>query len=434
MCGSGNVGPPPAPLVQAVLQQLAHLLHSPCRSMWSWRRAISTPWSGRRPRGQQGLRRSATLVRNEAATRAPACLLLLLHVSPWQECCHRMATLQRWQPVYLPAAAPAGGTSEGDDVAALLTSHWRTMRRTVLKRNGVPEFAFRQYLFASQVGLGGVVGGLPPLLSLAPPLPDPPPPPPPPTHPPPPPPCATPCRRGCCCAWGAPWTWRSAAWCLCRTSCPCWPSARRRARGAPSSRRCGLWLSIGGFKVAQARGGAVAMHPGPQAGVTPDQIHGMTPPHPALPPRPPAVLGVQRLHVPDPRRDRPPGPRPPPGRRLGDGGAAQVVGVLGLVCRDEGHLAALFLLPCHCLNLTPPPPPPPAHPHCVQRQPIPGLGAAADHHLQGRQQCCQHRPGARRCQRRCTAGQGGRGGGARAHARRLAAGHAGGWAWGEGAR
>jgi hypothetical protein len=43
------------------------------------------------------------------------------------------------------------GVGEGDDVAVLLTTSWRTMRRAVLKRNGVPEFPFRQYLFAAQV-------------------------------------------------------------------------------------------------------------------------------------------------------------------------------------------------------------------------------------------------------------------------------------------
>jgi hypothetical protein len=40
--------------------------------------------------------------------------------------------------------------SEGDDVAALLSASWRVTRRLVLKKNGVPEFHFRQYLFASQ--------------------------------------------------------------------------------------------------------------------------------------------------------------------------------------------------------------------------------------------------------------------------------------------
>ncbi len=49
-------------------------------------------------------------------------------------------------------AIHAGAGGDGDDVASLLTSSWRVMRRTVLKRNGVPEFAFRQYLFAAQVG------------------------------------------------------------------------------------------------------------------------------------------------------------------------------------------------------------------------------------------------------------------------------------------
>jgi hypothetical protein len=38
-------------------------------------------------------------------------------------------------------------------VATLLTTSWRTMRRAVLKRNGVPEFHFRQYLFAAQVSV-----------------------------------------------------------------------------------------------------------------------------------------------------------------------------------------------------------------------------------------------------------------------------------------
>jgi len=41
-------------------------------------------------------------------------------------------------------------TGEGDDVASLMTAPWRHMRRAVLKRNTVPEFSFRQYLFAAQ--------------------------------------------------------------------------------------------------------------------------------------------------------------------------------------------------------------------------------------------------------------------------------------------
>jgi len=41
-------------------------------------------------------------------------------------------------------------TGEGDDSATLMTTPWRHMRRAVLKRNTVPEFAFRQYLFAAQ--------------------------------------------------------------------------------------------------------------------------------------------------------------------------------------------------------------------------------------------------------------------------------------------
>ncbi len=54
-----------------------------------------------------------------------------------------------------PLACPchvgcAGALSDGDDVAALLSASWRVTRRLVLKKNGVPEFHFRQYLFASQ--------------------------------------------------------------------------------------------------------------------------------------------------------------------------------------------------------------------------------------------------------------------------------------------
>lgn len=51
----------------------------------------------------------------------------------------------------VPSCAAGSTTSEGDDVATLMTAPWRGMRRAVLKRNTVPELAFRQYLFAAQV-------------------------------------------------------------------------------------------------------------------------------------------------------------------------------------------------------------------------------------------------------------------------------------------
>lgn len=50
-------------------------------------------------------------------------------------------------------SAGAAASGDGEDVSSLLTASWRAMRRSVLKRNGVPEFAFRQYLFAAQVSL-----------------------------------------------------------------------------------------------------------------------------------------------------------------------------------------------------------------------------------------------------------------------------------------
>lgn len=44
-----------------------------------------------------------------------------------------------------------GATGEGEDAASLVSAPWRLMRRSVLKRSGIPEFRFRQYLFAAQV-------------------------------------------------------------------------------------------------------------------------------------------------------------------------------------------------------------------------------------------------------------------------------------------
>jgi hypothetical protein len=47
----------------------------------------------------------------------------------------------------------AGLTGSGaDDVASLLSSSWRAMRKLVLWKKSVQEFHFRQYLFAAQVG------------------------------------------------------------------------------------------------------------------------------------------------------------------------------------------------------------------------------------------------------------------------------------------
>eukprot|EP00983_Pelagomonas_calceolata_P097978 1158303-Pelagomonas_calceolata.AAC.4 len=52
---------------------------------------------------------------------------------------------------YIACSSCSGSTTgEGDDSATLMTTPWRHMRRAVLKRNTVPEFAFRQYLFAAQ--------------------------------------------------------------------------------------------------------------------------------------------------------------------------------------------------------------------------------------------------------------------------------------------
>jgi hypothetical protein len=54
----------------------------------------------------------------------------------------------------LPDVFPAvlsGVGADGEDTATLLSANWRTMRRLVLWKKKVPEFAFRQYLFASQV-------------------------------------------------------------------------------------------------------------------------------------------------------------------------------------------------------------------------------------------------------------------------------------------
>lgn len=39
-------------------------------------------------------------------------------------------------------------------MATLMTAPWRHMRRTVLKCNTVPQFEFRQYIFAAQVREG----------------------------------------------------------------------------------------------------------------------------------------------------------------------------------------------------------------------------------------------------------------------------------------
>jgi hypothetical protein len=48
----------------------------------------------------------------------------------------------------------AGLTASGtDDVASLLNSSWRAMRLRVLSKHVVPEFHFRQYLFAAQVNV-----------------------------------------------------------------------------------------------------------------------------------------------------------------------------------------------------------------------------------------------------------------------------------------
>ena len=47
----------------------------------------------------------------------------------------------------------AGAASEGEDAASLISASWRLMRRSVLKRSGIPEFRFRQYLFAAQARL-----------------------------------------------------------------------------------------------------------------------------------------------------------------------------------------------------------------------------------------------------------------------------------------
>jgi hypothetical protein len=41
--------------------------------------------------------------------------------------------------------------SDAEDVASLLSSSWRAMRRLVLWKKSVQEFHFRQYLFAAQV-------------------------------------------------------------------------------------------------------------------------------------------------------------------------------------------------------------------------------------------------------------------------------------------
>jgi hypothetical protein len=45
---------------------------------------------------------------------------------------------------------PSGAGREGDDSAKLLKASWRATRRAVLGSAGISEFAFRQYLFASQ--------------------------------------------------------------------------------------------------------------------------------------------------------------------------------------------------------------------------------------------------------------------------------------------
>jgi hypothetical protein len=44
--------------------------------------------------------------------------------------------------------------SDAGDVASLLSSDWRAMRKLVLSKHRVQEFHFRQYLFAAQVSTG----------------------------------------------------------------------------------------------------------------------------------------------------------------------------------------------------------------------------------------------------------------------------------------
>ncbi|BDA42989.1 Trafficking protein particle complex subunit 10 [Coccomyxa sp. Obi] len=48
------------------------------------------------------------------------------------------------------AAHPFGGDEPGDDQACLLTAAWREMRGSVHERGAVPQFRFRQFLFACQ--------------------------------------------------------------------------------------------------------------------------------------------------------------------------------------------------------------------------------------------------------------------------------------------
>ena len=43
-----------------------------------------------------------------------------------------------------------GGDEAGDDQACLLSATWREMRHSVFERGAVPQFRFRQFLFACQ--------------------------------------------------------------------------------------------------------------------------------------------------------------------------------------------------------------------------------------------------------------------------------------------
>jgi hypothetical protein len=44
----------------------------------------------------------------------------------------------------------AGGDKPGDDCSCLLSATWREMRRSVFEHGAVPQFRFRQFLFACQ--------------------------------------------------------------------------------------------------------------------------------------------------------------------------------------------------------------------------------------------------------------------------------------------
>ena len=48
------------------------------------------------------------------------------------------------------ALCVAGGSGQGDDVAQLLSATWRETRHAVLESGMVPQFQFRQFLFACQ--------------------------------------------------------------------------------------------------------------------------------------------------------------------------------------------------------------------------------------------------------------------------------------------